>query len=108
MVGGFPFDYTSFFGSIQIDKNVELTSSLWLYGIHSDNSEIISLLEEKCPKPKLFKDCLIEAVKCHHNNMANYLQNNYSSEICFIFFRFYNFSVKFQINSLGPNSIQHL
>ena len=50
-------------------------------------------MEEKCPKSKSFKEWWIEAVKCHHHNMANYLQNNYSSEICFNFFRFYNFSV---------------
>ena len=49
-------EYAAFFGSTQIFKylyknEVELTSSLWLYGIHSDNAEIIQLLEENKVEP---------------------------------------------------------
>ncbi|KAK8899206.1 hypothetical protein M9Y10_001510 [Tritrichomonas musculus] len=91
-------EYASFFGSSQIfrfliQNEVELTSSLWLYAIHSDNSEMISILEEKCPKPESFKESWIEAIKCHHNSMANYLENNYSIETCYKFFSFFNISI---------------
>ena len=71
-------EYAAFFGSAQIFKylyknNVKLTSSLWIYAIHSDSSEIIQLLEENKIKPNdnSFKKCLIESIKCHHNEMAN-------------------------------------
>ena len=77
-------EYAAFFGSIQIFKylfmnGVELTPSLWIYAIHSQNEELIHLLEEKNVQPKFksFEKCLEEAIKCHHNNVANYIQNNY-------------------------------
>lgn len=87
-------EYASFFGSVQIFRflfknNVELTNSLWFYGVHSDNSELISLLEENCPKPESFKSIWIESVKCHHIDVANYIQNNYLSEICYKFFKLF-------------------
>lgn len=45
-------EYAFYFGSIQIVKylifeGVELTSSLWPYAIHSNNAELINMLEEK-------------------------------------------------------------
>ncbi|KAK8899074.1 hypothetical protein M9Y10_001373 [Tritrichomonas musculus] len=76
-------EYASFFGSIQIFQflklnNVELTPSLWLYAIHGRNADIIHCLEESHIKPedKTFKACLIEAIKCHHNDIAYYIQTN--------------------------------
>ena len=44
-------EYATFYRSIQIFQylkynNVELTPSLWLYGIHSNNPEILHILEE--------------------------------------------------------------
>lgn len=55
-------EYASFFGSIQIFQylimnKVELKPSLWLYAIHSQNAELISLLEEnKIDRPKFDSD----------------------------------------------------
>ena len=76
-------EYASFFGSIQIFiylqlNNVELTSSLWLYSIHSNNPEMIHLLERNFVEPddKTYKKCLEEAIKCHHNKIANYIKDN--------------------------------
>ena len=73
-------EYTAFFGSIQIFKylkmnNVKLTPSLWPYAIHSNNAELISILEENHVKPEdeTFCQCFIEAIKCHHNEIANYI-----------------------------------
>ena len=86
-------EYSAFFGSIKIfrylmKKGVKLTASLWLYAIHSKNAALIHILETKnvCP-PKLdnkneedlieYLRCLIESIKCHHNDFADYIQNNF-------------------------------
>ena len=61
-------------------NDVELNSSLWLYAIHSRNPEIIHLLEECQVKPpnNSFKKCLIESIKCHHNEISNYIKSNFN------------------------------
>ena len=76
-------EYSAFFGSIQIFQylilnNVELKSSTWLYAIHSGNGEIIHLLEsnEVLPPDNKYENLLIESIKCHHNNIAEYIENN--------------------------------
>ena len=102
-------EYAAFFGSTQIFKylyknGVELTSSLWIYAIHSDNPEMISLLEENnvhFPNNS-FEKCIKESIKCHHNDIVNYIQSNimntenlneYENEnIISNSFHYYNFS----------------
>ena len=75
-------EYAAFFGSIQIFQylrlnDVELQPSLWSYAIHSNNAEMIHLLEQKqVQPPDSFKSCLLESIKCNHNDFANYIQNN--------------------------------
>ncbi|KAK8864912.1 hypothetical protein M9Y10_010439 [Tritrichomonas musculus] len=82
-------EYASFYGSIQIFKylyinKAEMTPSIWLYAIHGRNPELIHLLEEKKIYTSCFKitkdltisDYYIEAIKCHHNELADYIQNN--------------------------------
>ena len=96
-------EYSAFFGSIQIFRyllmsNVKLTSSLWLYAIHSANGELIHLIESndisppRCLNSEKRKNksyhrkrktpntnyilCLIESIKCHHNDIADYIENN--------------------------------
>ena len=80
-------EYSVFFGSIQIFQflklsNVKLTPALWMYAIHGRNPEIIHILEESniLPPDDSFLDCFIESIKCHHNELANYFQNNYLSQ----------------------------
>ena len=75
-------EYSAFFGSIQIFNylrmnNVQLTPSLWLYSIHSRNPDLIHLLEsEKVPQPdNKYESCVIESIKCHHNEIAEYFLN---------------------------------
>ena len=76
-------EYASFFGAIQIIKylqmnGIELTPSLWIYAIHSNNADLIHYLEDNHVKPNdpTFGECLRTAIKCHHNDIANYFQNN--------------------------------
>ena len=87
-------------------NEVELTPSLWLYAIHSNSPEMIHILEENnVPITELFeyvshpifarvdkknaskgkilnalKELMNEAIKCHHNDIFNYLQNNFDLE----------------------------
>ncbi|KAK8886774.1 hypothetical protein M9Y10_042244 [Tritrichomonas musculus] len=79
--------YATFFGSPQIAKylflnGVKLNDSIWLYAIHGDDAEIIRLLEDKYKvklennSSLLFK-CILESIKCHHNDITNYLRCNY-------------------------------
>ena len=87
-------EYSAFFGSIQIFRyllmnKAEIMPSLWLYTIHSKNAELIHLLESnEIPPPKFkrkekeeeensiknYEQCLIESIKCHHNDFAVYIQ----------------------------------
>ena len=75
-------EYAAFFGSIQIVRyltknDVELTPQLWIYTIHSNNADLIHFLEEnQVEPPKSFSSCLVESIKCHHNQIANYILNN--------------------------------
>lgn len=77
-------EYSSFYGSIQIFKylyktNSMLTDSIWQYAIHGRNSEIIHLIEER-KTPTLdnsYQYLIVESIKCHWNEMAKYLKNNF-------------------------------
>ena len=73
-------EYAAFYGSIQIfqylqNNNAELTPSLWLYAIHSKNEELFFILEENKIEKSIDK-CLIESIKCHHNDFVNYFVDN--------------------------------
>ena len=79
-------EYAVFFGSIQIFNflklnEVKLTPSLWLYAIHGKNGDIIHSLEENGinPNNNSYKECLNESIKCHHNDIANYILDHYLS-----------------------------
>ena len=81
-------EYASFFGSneiikyIEINGEVELTSSIWRFAIHSENAELIKYLEDKNISPPLndYETILRESIKCHHNDVANYIIYNLISE----------------------------
>lgn len=80
-------EYAAFFGAIQIFQflklnRVELKSNLWLFAIHGKNAEMIHLLEESQidPPSMSHNECLNEAIKCHHNDIANYFETNFMNE----------------------------
>lgn len=77
-------EYAFFYGSVDIinfmvDKNVELTSKLWLYAVHSNNKSLFDFLHDyKIQPPKSsYKSCFYECLKCHNNDLATYIQNKY-------------------------------
>lgn len=77
-------EYAAFFGSIQIFRylyknKVELTPSLWLYIVHSQNEEMISILEENHVEPddKSYHLYLKESIKCHHHESTLFIEKNY-------------------------------
>lgn len=81
-------EYAAFFGSIQAFKylmmnGAEMSPSLWEYAIHSNNAEMIHILEEQkvTPNDSTYNQCLEEAMKCHHNQVANYIQANLCDNI---------------------------
>ena len=52
-----------------------------MYAVHSNNAEIIYKLEQNNILPKNFESYLIESIKCHHNNIAEYIKTNlYSNQ----------------------------
>ena len=100
-------EYSAFFGSIQIFQylfmnNIELTPSLWLYAIHGRNAELIHMLEDNHVKfqNNFSINCLYESIKCHHNELVSYFQDNYADNGKNIFqnaflkgLQYYNFSL---------------
>ena len=76
-------EYSAFFGSIQIFKylflnKADVSPSLWLFAIHGNNPEMIHFFEKNkiVPPKDKYDECFIEAVKCHHNDVANYIAND--------------------------------
>ena len=84
-------EYASFFGSIQIFQylslnKVVLPKSIWIYGIHSNNSEFLRhYIEESniTPEDETYEECVKESIKCHHNDFAEFFKNNLVSENSF-------------------------
>ena len=52
------------------------------YAIHGKNSEMIHILEELIDYSYkyLYDDWIDEAIKCHHNEISDYLITNYIDE----------------------------
>lgn len=74
-------NYAAFYGSIQIikyllTKGLNLSSNTWFYAVHGRNYEIIHLLEEKNIHQQNHFKCFEMAVKCHHNEIGEYLLND--------------------------------
>ncbi|KAK8844306.1 hypothetical protein M9Y10_024518 [Tritrichomonas musculus] len=76
-------EYAAFFGAVQIFRylylnGVQLKKSLWMFAIHGNNPELIEFLIENKIKPEdeTYENCLKEAIKCHHNCMAEYIRKN--------------------------------
>ena len=109
-------EYSAFYGSIQIFKylylnNVELTPDLWIYAVHSRNPEIFFVLESNKIKPidTTYQQCLKESIKCHHNDVADYIFNNLiiSNDNEFDFDNnIYSYSFQYHNYSFFPNDIK--
>ena len=104
-------EYAAFFGSIQIFNflimnNIKLTKSLWFYSIHGGNGEIIHLLEDNHIDPpknddqcNVYNKIYIEAIKSHHNEIADYIMNFYlenkeeekSQDFAIHYLKYFNF-----------------
>ena len=100
-------EYAAFYGSIQIFQylrlnGVDLEPNLDIYAIHSNNPEFIHILEAN--RVKFDEYCLYESIKCHHNEIANYIKENYLNEGCenscdFIYSVFENYNFAFIKNN---------
>ena len=51
---------------------------MWLYAVHGNNPDIIKILKDNkiFPKDKSYRECLSEAIKCHHNDIVLYIKSN--------------------------------
>ena len=82
-------EYATFFGAIQICRYLEregikMSESLLINSIHSQNAELIHLIEENfekelktSDKEELYQRFLEESIKCHHNDVSNYIIYNH-------------------------------
>ncbi|KAK8837372.1 hypothetical protein M9Y10_036805 [Tritrichomonas musculus] len=81
-------EYACFYGSTKIFlfllskvNGIQIYESLWLCAIHSFNSQMIHIVEQKCQiRDNEYEDVFNEAIKCHHNDIALYILNNYIDE----------------------------
>ncbi|KAK8897711.1 hypothetical protein M9Y10_015676 [Tritrichomonas musculus] len=80
-------EYSAFYGSIQIIQylnlqNVGLETTIWPFAIHGRNAEVIRFLEENKVKSlhNSFQYLIVESIKCHHNEIADYFRNNFCDE----------------------------
>ena len=81
-------EYAAFYGSINIfnylrSNNVQMTPSLWLYGIHGQNSKLLFILDENhiIPEGNFPEYIYKETIRCHHNRIMKHLQSNYFGSI---------------------------
>ncbi|KAK8854382.1 hypothetical protein M9Y10_016944 [Tritrichomonas musculus] len=73
-------EYALFFGSLKIinyliRKTNKADPEMWIYSIHTNNAKLIHLLEDYQIEPDS-QQILRESIKCHHNNISNYIINN--------------------------------
>lgn len=91
-------EYSAFTGSLQIFnyliqniKKEEVKPKIFSYAVHGSNYEIIHQLESFFSLTELnkesnklipnLKDCFLESIKCHHNDIALYIQATYLKEV---------------------------
>ena len=92
-------EYAAFFSSEKILKFLiseynSIKPSIWLYAIHGNKIETIQLLEEKKIKPENnnYNQCFKESIKCHHNEIAFYLNYLHLVEDKYDALKYYNFA----------------
>ncbi|KAK8839366.1 hypothetical protein M9Y10_032302 [Tritrichomonas musculus] len=82
-------EYSAFYGSYQIFQflqieNAKLNPSLWLYAIHSQNADLIHLLESlniaNAKTKEKYIEYLAESIKCHHKNFTRYITDTFLSQ----------------------------
>ncbi|KAK8853725.1 hypothetical protein M9Y10_016268 [Tritrichomonas musculus] len=95
--------YALFFGSIRIFQYLRNEIYEWplgyaiYYAVHSRNQEIIRIVEENS-KNLHYSDFLMESLKCHHNEIVEYIRDNYlqydllkDKEIFYLNLKLHNF-----------------
>lgn len=75
-------EYSAFYGSLNIfkyvlSKNALFDENLWQYAIHGRNLEILREIEKTGIDPpyRSFEEPANELIKCHHNELADYIIN---------------------------------
>ncbi|KAK8867185.1 hypothetical protein M9Y10_010161 [Tritrichomonas musculus] len=113
-------EYSAYFGAQQIfvylhKQNVDMTSDIWPYVIHGKSADLIHLLEENHiqTKSNSYQYLIVEAIKCHHNDIANYFKTNfcqkeylYNRYLLKKHFKYYNFIFKIYSRDIIYNSVR--
>ena len=93
-------EYAAFFGSVQIFKylyknEVKIEPSIWCFAVHSDNPELIDILEEEfCIKSNNkkrakmekkmerfpYRQSIVYSIRYHNNDVKNYIEDKYIEE----------------------------
>ena len=65
-------EYAALYGAIQFFQylkynNIDILPSSFLYAIHSQNAEMIHIIEENVIYPMNYEICLSESIKCWCN-----------------------------------------
>ena len=114
-------EYASFYGSNEIIKYMfinecGMTSNMWIYAVHAQNDELIKYLEDNhvLPPENNFEIVLDESIKCHHNDVSNYIIYNLIEEkelkynIENEFYRnYYRFSIGFYNYNFFPENLEY-
>lgn len=81
-------EYAAFSGSIKIFKylyanKVDFDQTIWMYAIHSRNSEIIHIIEDiNFSNDDInFNAIYVESIKCFYKEISTYLEENYGQFI---------------------------
>lgn len=112
-------EYAAFFGSINIfnyllENNALKSPEAWLYAIHGKNMDIIKSLERCFVIPKEFhKSCLLESIRCHHNDIAELILHNHpeihlDDEALSVCFESHNYSAIRSHFDLDPSKYNEL
>ncbi|KAK8835793.1 hypothetical protein M9Y10_040616 [Tritrichomonas musculus] len=101
-------EYAAFFGAITIFNHLrmsgaELTPRLPIYAIHSNDSELIHIIERlDFDREVNFEiNCINESIKCHHLEFANYCIYN----VCYGGLVDYSTSIKLLNFAYFPNKL---
>ena len=78
-------EYAAFYGSLKIfnylkAKRNYLNPGVWIYSIHSLNDELLNSLKNEKLQNDTYNSCLVESIKCHHNEIFNFFKANFDQK----------------------------
>ena len=93
----FVLNYFSVILKYLYENKAKFSPYIWLYSVHSQNSEVIQFLIENhiLPKDDNYEESFIEAIKCHHNETANSINDKLLKRVEVGFYNVFYPSIKY-------------